>query len=90
LASSPGPCCLCQRTDAGGFDADGVPSEADVEAAHRELVGAGAQDLFGEQELLVRHPHLADDASLPETGQSRWSSLRVLAGSWRIFPVNSR
>lgn len=32
----------------GGFDADGIAAEGAVDAAHRAVVGVGAQDLFGE------------------------------------------
>ena len=39
---------LAVPADVGGLDADGVTAEGAVEAAHRALVGVGAQDLFGE------------------------------------------
>ena len=39
---------LAVPADVGGFDADGIAAEGAVEAAHRALVGVGAQDLLGE------------------------------------------
>jgi hypothetical protein len=39
---------LAVPADVGRLDRDGVTPERAVEAAHRALVGIGAQDLFGE------------------------------------------